>query len=108
MKRPRPRGASRWFGRTAGIARSAARCERAKRSREDAELVLGLPLLLHCQDRDDHADVEDRAAEVGDHDLPLPDQPEVGFVDEAATRHRRVAADRLVHAAPHPRGVGRG
>ena len=31
---------------------------------------------------------------------------EIGFVHEAATRHRRVAADRVVHAASDPRSLG--
>ena len=40
--------------------------------------------------------------EVGHRHLPLSDEPQERVVDEAPPRHRRLAEDGLVHAAPYP------
>ena len=94
---------------------AAARFESALRQRahpggsecpDDALPVHGLPVLLLGSRRHAVSAVQRSAPQVGDCHLPLPDQPEVRVLNEAAPRYRRPADYRVVHASPDPRVVG--
>ena len=66
-----------------------------------------LPGLLLRQDRHRHRGVKAALPEVGLRHLPGVHKPQGHILNEAAPGHRRHTENRLVHAAPHPRGLGK-
>ena len=71
-------------------------------SEADALLVFVLPVVLLGSDWNADGTVEYPDAQVGDRNLPLPDQPEIGFQHETAPRLGYQPAQCLVHDAPDP------